>query len=493
MAALGVLCALYYALNGRHKSSWMGYGFGLLAKSQAVVLLPLLWVIRPIKRASVRPYIPYGLITVLFLFVIYGNEFLPRSLAQEVRPYAVHFYTQIKVLVYYLYLFAMPNRLSIEHPLAESATVVPAVWLSFLLLGSIAGMALFSRRWCARGVLFWMATMSVTTLVPLNVLVNEHRLYLGTIGLCAVSVGIGTFLRQPVRYWGMGCLFVMAVLGWQRNAVWETPLSLWSDAVHKAPNAFRAQSNLGFALIEKGSWEQAKSVLLEAVSLNPTYARTWSNLGLVYEEMGQYTQAESAYRRAIELGPKHSGFRVQLGRLYLGLGRYGKAINLLEDVGKGDVYSAEVYAVLGLAHQRAGRPEDAVLQYNKSISLSDYSYEVFNNLGLVYQDLGKDGAALSSFTSALERAPENIALQINRRQLLLRREGMSTLDRYAVLVREFPEQPQLWRAYASLLAEGGRLEEALKACQRVLTLDPSDQRVRQNLDQLRARVEARAD
>jgi len=37
------------------------------------------------------------------------------------------------------------------------------------------------------------------------------------------------------------------------------------------------------------------------------------------------------------------------------------------------------------------------------------------------------------------------------------------------------------------------LEEALKACQRVLTLDPSDQRVRQNLDQLRARVEARAD
>ncbi len=493
VAALGVLCALYYALNGRHKPSWMGYGLGLLAKSQAVVLLPLLWVVRPIKGASARPYIPYVLITVLFLSVIYGNEFLPRSLAQEVRPYAVHFYTQIKVLVYYLYLFAMPNRLSVEHPLAESATVVPAVWLSFLLLGSIAGWALFSRRWCARGVLFWMVTMSVTTLVPLNVLVNEHRLYLGTIGLCAVSVGMCTFLRQSVRYWGMGCIFVMAVLGWQRNAVWETPLSLWSDAVQKAPNAFRAQSNLGFALIEMGAWAQAKSVLLEAVSLNPTYARTWSNLGLVYEEMGEYTQAESAYRRAIELGPRHSGFRVQLGRLYLGLGRYGKAINLLEDVGEGDVYTAEVYAVLGLAHQRAGRLEDAVLQYNKSISLSDDSYEVFNNLGLVYQDLGKDGAALSSFTSALERAPENIALQINRRQLLLRREGMSTLDRYAVLVREYPKQHQLWRAYASLLAEGGRLEEALKACQMVLTLDPSDQRVRQNLDQLRARVEAGTD
>ena len=67
LAALGVLCALYYALNGRHKPSWMGYGLGLLAKSQAVVLLPLLWVVRPIKGASVRPYIPYGLITVVFV------------------------------------------------------------------------------------------------------------------------------------------------------------------------------------------------------------------------------------------------------------------------------------------------------------------------------------------------------------------------------------------------------------------------------------------
>ena len=133
--------------------------------------------------------------------------------------------------------------------------------------------------------------MSLTVLVPLNVLVNEHRLYLGATGLCASFVGMGTLFRRSVRYCRPGESFFNGDLSWQRNAVWETPLSLWSDAVNKAPDAFRAQSNLGYALIEKGDWPQAKRVLYEAVSLNPNYARTWSNLGLVYEEMGVYTQA----------------------------------------------------------------------------------------------------------------------------------------------------------------------------------------------------------
>ena len=493
MAALGVLFSLWFALKDRHRASWISYGLGLLAKSQAIVLLPLLWVVRPIRPGSVRPYIPYGLISLLFLAVIYGNDFLPRSLAQEVRPLTVQLYTQMKALVYYLYLFAMPYELSIEHPLVESLTVAPVVWLSFTLLASIVYMALASRRWHARAVLFWMASMSVTVLVPLNVLVNEHRIYLGATGLCASFVGMGGICRRSVRFASLGSLFLMAILGWQRNAVWETPLSLWGDAVNKAPNAFRAQSNLGYALIERGDWSQAKSVLHEAVSLNPNYARTWSNLGLVYEEMGVYTQAENAYHKAVELRPYHAGFRVQLGRLYLGLGRYGEAISLLEDFGENDLYSAEVYAVLGLAHQRAGRLEDAVLQYNKSISLSNRSYEVYNNLGIVYQDMGRDEAALAAFSEAIERAPENTALQINRRQLTLRVQGMSMPDRYAVLVTEYPDQPQLWRAYASELAERGRLEEALEACQMVLKIDPSDHQVLRNIGQLKARIEARTD
>ena len=133
----------------------MGYGLGLLAKSQAIVLLPLMLVVRPIRWVRCAHISHTVLISLLFLAVIYGNDFLPRSLAQEVRPLTVQLYTQMKALVYYLYLFAMPHELSIEHPLVESPTMAPAVWLSFLLLlASILYMALASRRWHARSVLF---------------------------------------------------------------------------------------------------------------------------------------------------------------------------------------------------------------------------------------------------------------------------------------------------------------------------------------------------
>ena len=100
---------------------------------------------------------------------------------------------------------------------------------------------------------------------------------------------------------------------------------------------------------------------------------------------------------------------------------------------------------------------------------------------------------MPAFSEAIERAPENRDLQINRRQLTLRAQGMSMHDRYAVLVTEYPEQPQLWRAYASELAERGRLEEALDACQMILKLDPSDHQVRRNIGQLKARIAARTD
>ena len=74
-------------------------------------------------------------------------------------------------------------------------------------------------------------------------------------------------------------------------------------------------------------------------------------------------------------------------------------------------------------------------------------------MGLVYQDMGKDEAALAAFSEAIERAPENTALQINRRQLMLRVQGMSTLDRYAVLVTEYPEPTS---AVASICKRTGR-------------------------------------
>lgn len=490
MAALAVCASLYFLLGKRDRAAWCSYGLGLMAKSQAVVLMPLLFVVqwgRSQGLAFARRALPFAALSAGYVALIYGNDFLPRSLAQDVRPPLVQAYAQIKALVYYVYLFAWPVPLSVEHPLGGSPPAHAAVLCAGAALCSAAYLALRARHWLGRAALFWLAAMSLTSLVPLNVVVNEHRLYLGSVGLCAILAGLpfgggGRTLRRL----GAGYLLLLAALGWQRNAVWQDDYALWSDAVDKAPTSFRALSNLGLAQLGRGQLEAARQTLERALQLNPGYGRTWSNLGLVYEELGSYEKAESAYRQALLLRPDWTGFHLHLGRLYLATGRYGEAIALLEDAAESHAHSGAVRALVGLAHQRAGRLQLALEQYDKAIMLGDKSVELFNNLGLARQDLGDWEGARAAFEQALAQAPADERTRINLRMLELRGQGRSLLACYEQLIEEFPRQADLWRALASQLAGVGRLGEAIEACQKVLELHPQDRGALANIARLRA-------
>ena len=149
---------------------------------------------------------------------------LPRSLAQgSASPYdtALHRLRLWSTISISLRCHTVECRTSARRICDGGCRLCLAL---FFPLGSIVYMRCSVGAGLRGAVLFWMATMSVTTLIPLNVLVNEHRLYLGTIGLCAVSVGIGTFLQaigsllghgMPLCY---GCIGLAAQCG-MGNAV----------------------------------------------------------------------------------------------------------------------------------------------------------------------------------------------------------------------------------------------------------------------------------
>lgn len=490
LAALGIVGALY--LLGRQQRVWacFSYVFALLSKSQALVLLPLLCVRRWGEKATLRQWWPFAAITFVYVLIIYGNRFLPRSLAQDVRALDVQLFTQAKALVYYLRLLVLPHNLSIEHAFVEGHQLLSGpVIFPLLLLASVVLLSLRSTNWVARGALFWLAAMSLTSLVPLNVLVNEHRLYIGSIGLFAGVMGcVVAAPRRPLLWAGIVYLGLLSTLTWQRNEVWRDEHALWQDALKKAPNSFRAQSNLGLALLEQGLPGEARTELEKAVQTNPFYGRTWNNLALVYEELGAYMLADSAYRRALELNPVHVGFRANLGRLYLGQGRYGEAIGVLEAALELDPTSWEARVNMGLAHQRAGRVEEAAAHFESALAMGGLSAEAFNNLGLAYQDLGRIDEAERAFLAALQQSPSDIAAQINLRILHLRKGGSRGVELYETLVGEFPQHADLWRMAAVEYARLGRLQEAIRACEKLLALEPGDAQTERNMERLKERL-----
>ncbi len=484
LAVLAVFAALYWAGRGFAGRSAAAYAVGLMSKSIAVLCTPLMWLWHGDKPRR------FGFLMLVlpgvYLVVIVANQFLTRSLAQDVRPYSVQVYTQSKALVYYLYLIAVPVRLSIEHPLQESFSLLAGpVWLAGLFMGSLLFVAWHGRGSAASlGVGIFTLGCAIPFLLPLNVLVNEHRVYLAFFGvLYALLVSIRT-KNRGIPYVACGLLAVFAVLTWQRNAIWQDDYSLWTDAVQKSPHSFRVQSNLGLAQYEHDQLHEAQQTLQSAININPRYARTWSNLGLVYEGLGAYVSADEAYRQALELRPDLIGARANLGRLYLGLGRYGDAIEQLELALKADPHSLVARTNLGLAHQRAGRLSVAVREYERALLDGPLTAEAYNNIGLAYQNLGRFDQAEQALQQALLLPGEHPEAVVNLQILQMRRGGQDPLEIYQALTRDFPERAELWRGLAAEYAARGRLDEAIEVCRLILSLVPDDRQALRNLEKL---------
>ena len=257
-AGLGVLAAFYLSLYGRRRGwAWATYAAALLCKSAAVALLPLVLLAERVRQRGWKPWgaavWPVAALTAVYLGLIASNGFLPRSLGQEVRPLAAQLMTQAKALVYYVWLAAMPVRLSVEHNLQEARQPDLTVAVALALLASLGWLAWKGRRRLEGQAVWWVgATVALPFFWPLNVVVNEHRLYLPLVGGLLFLAPTAGRVRRPLVLCGWALVGCLALLTWQRTPVWQDGYSLWLDAASKAPASFRAQSNAGLALYEAG-------------------------------------------------------------------------------------------------------------------------------------------------------------------------------------------------------------------------------------------------
>lgn len=482
MGAVGILAAFYLLVVKKSHQNWalLIFALALLAKSTALALLPLMliyeWNQAP-ERRRWRAHIPVWGLALGYLGLIKGNGFLSRSMGQEVRPYMEHLWTQIKALPYYFKLVCMPVGLSVEHGFKTSQGMDEAAVLSSLaLVLSLIFLALSGLgrdNWGSQALLWFGAALGLTFLVPLNVLVNEHRLYLALGGgLLGILGYLGRHPRRSLGVLGGILMVLMGVLTWQRNALWQDDLTLWQDAVEKGPNMFRAQSNLGLAHYERGELESARLAFERALELNPHYGKTWSNLGLVYEAQGAFAGAEAAFARALELHPGLAGPHNNLGRLHFKAGNFSAAATSLERALELDPFYLAAKVNLGLLQQRSGRLDAALQTFREALDLDPDYAPALNNLGLAHAEGGRLEEGIAALRQALSLDPENRAAQVNLQLLELERQGVSPGAAYEQLLQRFPARRELWKALGDLRARQESWAAAVAAYERALELGP---------------------
>ncbi len=411
LGACFYLAAFLLHLRDRRSGAVACYALGLLVKSVVLTAPLVLWAHDRWLGGGQKPwryYAPFAAVGAGYIGLITYNRFLGGSLAAPVRDWTTQLLTQSKTPAFYAQLVALPWPLNVEHQFFESARLGEGA----VLAGSGLVLSLALLGWIGRDhipgfALFWIAVVLLpTTLMPLNILVVERRMYLP---LAALALAAGYLCRRLDRRWHWAWLACALGLCLQRNPVWASELRLWEDAVARAPHMQRVQSNWGKALQLAGRWDEAMIAYRRAIAIDGRGGDAYNNIATILHLRGDITGAIPWYHRALEREPTLDEVHQNLADAHAQLGRYEAAIaayrRALEiDAGKGDIWSN-----YGLTLYQAGDLAEAEAVFRKAIELMPDQAEPYNNLGNIYVDRGDWPGAEALYRQALARQPDDKA------------------------------------------------------------------------------------
>lgn len=392
----------------------------LLSKSTAIAVAPLLGLSAWIRgeahswTALLRRYWMVLTLSGLYLLLIWSNGFLPQSFSRGAAGAGDRLLTQITGATRYLQTLIMPVALSPEppHHLSTSLSVTVLGSMALLLSLGFLVVALCRRRLRAPLALaLWFAFCLVpVSLAPLNVLINDRRLYLPMVGAAIALAALGPWIRrlQWRRVLVILGLCILSVHALQRSQIWAEDLSLWQDAVSTGPTMPRAQLYLGDAY-----------AAATRVTGNPAQAEA----------------ARVAYERVLALQPRQQMLSAQAGNglalIDLAEGATQRATQRLVKLVTDYPEFADAWVNLGNAYYTAALAGDynalshALAAYGRALALHPGRYEAHLNRGATLQMAGHLNDAEVSYRRALELMPTEATAALNLGGLHMTRARLS--------------------------------------------------------------------
>jgi tetratricopeptide (TPR) repeat protein len=396
---------------------------GFSAKIPAVVA-PVLWTLlalalpaereQPLRRRSIRllsllaPIVAVGILAVAGTVIALRGQNSAGFSVPGLTPRS-YLLTQTRAILLYLRLLVWPAGQSVEHdlPFVSGLDDTGAVALGLVWIGVVAaaswvlarpparwpGEARAAARVAGFGTLWWFVALAPSSsIIPVVDPVMEHRAYLASFGPILAATAVGAWLLSrlapPLR---ARLAFVVVATVWSalaaatyaRNAVWTTPLALWTDAVAKSPGMMRPRANLAFAL----------------------------------EGLGDTEGAIRAYRQALTLPETriilHVDVELHLGAALLRAGRPQEGAAVLFGALGRDPMNVEIASVAAIALLDLGRPGDAEKLASRILDFQPYNGSALNTLGEAFQAQGRTEEALTAFQRAAAIDPAVAVRHLN--------------------------------------------------------------------------------
>lgn len=396
----------------------VAFGLGLLAKENAVTVLPLLGLAdwlggtgtpmplrwRPKLVRLARRLAPFVALVVGLLVI--RARVLPAVLGGAIPAadnplvdagWPARVLTPLKTLAFALRQGLLPARLS---PDWSANALPPAGWGDPWAWAGLAALVLLGAAvWGLRrrapavslGLTAFLVTWSVSSNVPFlsTILYADRALYLPSLGLAVALAGVvHDVARNAERAWPVWGAFglylgLLAVVNVSYARVWATDRALFEHAVRVAPQSARAHANLGAALGDAGELPASEAHLRTALRIDPYDVQTRANLGGQLLTQGRFDEAERQLIEAVAL-----------------------------DGGLGDAW-----VNLAQLRLRQGRPADALPAAERAAALAPTEPVAWENLGAARLGTGDLNGGVEALLTALHkgaRDPEAIRANLER-------------------------------------------------------------------------------
>lgn len=381
-------------------------------------------------------YLGLGATWLLLVVLLAARETPGAGLDVGIGPLE-YLRTQLGVTWHYLRLLVWPVNQTIEYdwPVATdwwtSAVVVPALgWIVILV------MLVWLRHSGRSAAAFWLglallALAPSSSVIPIADLVFEHRMYLPLAGFAVLAAlgGVG-LARSAPRAVAAAAVVAVLALGYAtiaRNRLWHDPVTLWGDALAKAPAKPRVFRNLIGAYEERGDRANAARVAAQETAVfenlrraRPRDPEVLTALADAYARRGRVDDALALLVEAVQLGPDDALARTAYGSVLLAVGRASDAVSQLEMaqvlarthldwIGRDLMRS--ILTNLGWAYASVGRESDAIAVLREAAESGEI--DALNNLGSILGRTGQWDEARRVLERARERDPEDPNVESN--------------------------------------------------------------------------------
>ena len=487
-AFFALWCLIFYVQLSRSGSKknyavcMVFFILALMAKPTTTplpILMLLLdyWPLKRLGKTAVVEKIPFLVISVISAIITFLSQ---RNTAEVIMPgQRGPMYIPLVIchnIIFYLYKFIWPVRLSAFYPFPEPFSIESPMLLTGVIGSFVLIVALLvSLRWTPALLTGWLffflgvfPTLGIIGFHP--VIAADRHAYLPMLGfLLPIASFSSWFFRPSVGDIRRRCILGLAaalllcaaeIIGTRHYLVsWQDTVTHYKYMLSLTPDYPTLHNNLALALADLNKTDEAIEHYSRSLQLKEDSHEVHNNIGNALQEKGRIDEAIVHYRRAIELTENRK---------------------LRQNWQPG---FAEAHYNLANALMVKGQFQEAVKHYNQAIKLKPDDADAYSGLGVVLAELKEFDEAITYYNKALELEPDDV---ITHGRLGLAFAAVGKIDEAIkecrFVLQKLPRDAEMHFNLGVLLEMQGKIDEAIQSYQQALQINPDYTEAREHLN-----------